>query len=115
MAASSPVEKEAAHMTDHQPGDGIKDNADPVRTHVPGRWRITLSRVKPEASWRGQFLERAQAIPEGQALRLAVEGSTVEFDCPDTDDQGVLREHLHTRIRLINLLIREAGGRASQP
>jgi hypothetical protein len=54
-------------------------------------------------------------IPDGQALRLAIEGSTVEFDCPDTDDQGVLREHLHTRIRLINLLIREAGGRESQP
>ena len=102
-------------MRDDQSGEDVKGNTDPVRTHVPGRWRITLSRVRPEASWREQFLERAQAIPEGQALRLAVEGSTVEFDCPDADDQGVLREHLHTRIRLINLLVREAGGRESQP
>jgi hypothetical protein len=68
---SSPLEKEAAHMTDHQPGDGINDNADPVRTRVPGRWRITLSRVMPEGSWRERLLELAQAIPEGQALRLA--------------------------------------------
>ena len=102
-------------MTDHQLGDGIQDNTDPVRTEVPGRWRITLSRVMPEGSWRERLLELVQAMPEGQKLGLAVEGSTVDFDCPDTDDQGVLREHLHTRIRLINLLIREAGGRESQP
>ena len=102
-------------MRDHQPGEDVKGNTDPVRTHVPGRWRITLSNVTSEGSWREHLLERAQAIPDGQALHLAVEGSTVEFDCPDTDDQGVLREHLHTRIRLINLLVREAGGRESQP
>jgi hypothetical protein len=54
-------------------------------------------------------------MPEGQRLGLAVEGNTLEFDCPDTDDRGVLREHLHTRIRLINLLIREAGGVEKQP
>jgi hypothetical protein len=90
-------------------------NTDPVRTQVPGRWCITLSEVMPEGSWRVRLLELAQAMPEGQKLALAVEGSTVEFDCPDTDDQGMLREHLHTRIRLINLLIREAGGRESQP
>ncbi len=89
-------------------------NTDPVRTQVPGRWRLILSGVLPEGSWRARLLELAQAMPEGQ-LGLAVEGSTLEFDCPDTDDQGVLREHLHTRIRLINLLIREAGGRESQP
>ena len=69
----------------------------------------------PEGSWRARLLELAQATPEGQKLGLAVEGSRLEFSCPDTDDQGVLREHLHTRIRLINLLIREAGGRESQP
>ena len=102
-------------MKDHQPGEDVKGNTDPVRTHVPGRWRITLSNVRPEGSWREHLRERAKAMPDGQALRLAVEGSTVEFDCPDTDDQGVLREHLHTRIRLINLLIREADGRESQP
>jgi hypothetical protein len=102
-------------MTDHEPGDDIKGNADPVRTEVPGRWRLILSGVMAEGSWRARLLELAQAMPEGQKLGLAVEGSTVEFDCPDTDDQGVLREHLHTRIRLINLLIREAGGRESQP
>ena len=102
-------------MSDHQPGEDVKGNTDPVRTHVPGRWRITLSNVRPEGSWREHLLERAKAMPDGQALRLAGEGSTVEFDCPDTDDHGVLREHLHTRIRLINLLIREAGGRESQP
>ena len=88
---------------------------DPVQTQTPGRWRITLSEVLPEGSWRARLLELAQATPEGQKLGLAVEGSTLEFNCPDTDDQGVLREHLHTRIRLINLLIREAGGRESQP
>lgn len=103
-------EEEAAHMTDHQPGDGVKGNTDPVRTQVPGRWRITLSRVMPEGTWRERLLELAQAIPEGQALRLTVDGSTLEFDCPDTDDREALREHLHTRTRLINLLIREAGG-----
>jgi hypothetical protein len=90
-------------------------DADPVQTQTPGRWRITLSEVLPEGSWRARLLELAQATPEGQKLGLAVEGSTLEFNCPDTDDQGVLREHLHTRIRLINLLIREAGGRESQP
>jgi hypothetical protein len=52
MSAAARREKlaeleEAAHMTDHQSGDGIKDNADPVRTHVPRPWRITLSRVRP--------------------------------------------------------------------
>ena len=88
---------------------------DPVQTQTPGRWHITLSEVLPEGSWRARLLELAQATPEGQKLGLAVEGSTLEFNCPDTDDQGVLREHLHTRIRLINLLIREAGGRESQP
>ena len=92
-----------------------KPGGDPVRTHVPGRWRITLSGVMPEGSWRARLLELAEAMPEGQKLGLAVEGSTLEFDCPDTDDQEALREHLHTRIRLINLLIREAGGRESQP
>jgi hypothetical protein len=102
-------------MTDHPPDDSVKGNTDPVRTHVPGRWRITLSRVVPGGSWRERLLELAEASPEGQALHLAVEGSTVEFGCPDTDDQGVLRDHLHTRIRLINLLIRETGGRESQP
>ena len=102
-------------MTDHQPDDSVKSNTDPVRTHVPGRWRITLSRVTPEGSWRERLLELAQASPEGQALRLAVDGSTLEFDCPDADDREVLREHLHTRTRLINLLIREAGGRERQP
>jgi hypothetical protein len=98
-----------------EPGDGVEGHTDPVRTDMPGRWRITLSRVIPEGSWRERLLELAQAMAEGQKLGLAVEGSTVEFDCPDTDDQGVLREHLHTRIRLINLLIREAAGRESQP
>jgi hypothetical protein len=102
-------------MTDHQPGGGVQGNADPVRTHVPGRWRITLSRVMPKGAWRDRLLERAQAIPEAQPLRLTVEGSALEFDCPDTDDQELLREHLHTRIRLINLLIREAGGGETQP
>ena len=102
-------------MTDHQPGDDIKNNTDPVRTHMPGRWRITLSAVMPEGSWRTRLLELAQAMPEAQKLGLAVEGSTLEFDCPDEDDQELLREHLHTRIRLINLLIREAGGREGQP
>ena len=90
-------------------------DTDPVQAQTPGRWRITLSDVLPEGSWRARLLELAQAMPEGQKLGLAVEGSTLEFNCPDTDDQGVLREHLHTRIRLINLLIREAGGRESQP
>lgn len=90
-------------------------DTDPVQAQTPGRWRITLSEVLPEGSWRARLLELAQATPEGQKLGLAVEGSTLEFNCPDTDDQGVLREHLHTRIRLINLLIREAGGRESQP
>ena len=101
-------------MTDHQRGDDIKNNTDPVRTHVPGRWRITLSGVMPEGSWRARLLEVAQAIPEAQKLGLAVEGSTLEFDCPDTDDQGALREHLHTRIRLIKLLIR-GGWRPREP
>jgi hypothetical protein len=101
-------EKRTAHMTDHS-GDGIQGHTDPGRTDVPGRWRITLSRVMPEGSWRERLLEVAQAMPEGQKLGLAVEGSTVDFDCPDTDDQGMLREHLHTRIRLINRLIREAA------
>ena len=90
-------------------------DTDPVQAQTPGRWRITLREVLPEGSWRARLLELAQATPEGQKLGLAVEGSTLEFNCPDTDDQGVLREHLHTRIRLINLLIREAGGRESQP
>jgi hypothetical protein len=90
-------------------------NTDPVRAQVPGRWRITLGKVMPEGSWRARLLELAHAMPEGQKLGLNVEGNTVEFDCPETDDQGVLREHLHTRIRLINLLIQEAGGRESQP
>jgi hypothetical protein len=102
-------------MTDHQPGNGLEGDTDPVRTQVPGRWRITLSGVMPEGSWRARLLELAQAMPEGQRLGLAVEGNTLEFDCPDTDDRGVLREHLHTRIRLINLLIREAGGVEKQP
>lgn len=93
----------------------LDGDTDPVQTQTPGRWRITLSEVLPEGSWRARLLELAQATPEGQKLGLAVEGSTLEFNCPDTDDQGVLREHLHTRIRLINLLIREAGGRKSQP
>jgi len=35
-------------MTDHQPGDDVKGHTDPVRTPVPGRWRITLSRVMPK-------------------------------------------------------------------
>ena len=69
-------------MTDHQPADGVKGNSDPVRTHVSGRWRITLSRVMPEGSWRERLLERAQAIPEGRALRLTVDGSTLEFARP---------------------------------
>lgn len=90
-------------------------DTDPVQAQTPGRWRITLSEVLPEGSWRARLLELAQATPEGQKLGLAVEGNTLEFNCPDTDDQGVLREHLHTRIRLINLLVREAGGRESQP
>jgi hypothetical protein len=90
-------------------------DTDPVQAQTPGRWRITLGEVLPEGSWRARLLELAQATPEGQKLGLAVGGSTLEFNCPDTDDQGVLREHLHTRIRLINLLIREAGGRESQP
>jgi hypothetical protein len=102
-------------MTDHLRGDDIKNDTDPVQTDVPGRWRITLSGVMPEESWRARLLELVQAMPEAQKLGLAVEGSTLEFDCPDTDDQGVLREHLRTRIRLINLLIREAGGHESQP
>lgn len=90
-------------------------DTDPVQAQTPGRWRISLSEVLPEGSWRARLLELAQATPEGQKLGLAVEGNTLEFNCPDTDDQGVLREHLHTRIRLINLLVREAGGRESQP
>jgi hypothetical protein len=77
-----------------KPGDGVEGHPDPVRTDMPGRWRITLSWVIPEGSWRERLLELAQAMAEGQKLGLAVEGSTVEFDCPDTDDQGVLREHL---------------------
>jgi len=84
-------------MTGHQPADGVKGNTDPVRTHVPGRWRITLSRVMPEGSWRERLLERAQAIPEGQALRLTVDGGTLEFDCPDTDDREVLGGDIYTR------------------
>ena len=106
------MEKGATIMT--IPGDGASGQTDPVRTQVPGRWRITLSGVMPEASWPARLLELAQVIPEAQKLGLAVEGSTLEFDCPDTDE-GVLREHLHTRIRLIKLLIREAGGHKSQP
>ena len=98
-----------------RPGDGVDGPTDPVRTQQPGRWRISLSGAMPEGSWRARLLELAQATPEGQKLGLAVEGSTLEFNCPDTDDQGVLREHLHTRIRLINLLIREAGGHESPP
>jgi len=47
-------------MRDHQPGEDVKGNTDPVRTHVPGRWRITLSNVRPEGSWREHLLERAQ-------------------------------------------------------
>ena len=97
-----------------KPGDDV-DHTDPVRAEAPGRWRLTLNGVMPEGSWRARLLELAHAMPEGQKLGLTVEGNTVEFDCPDADDQGVLREHLHTRIRLINLLIREAGGRESQP
>ena len=90
-------------------------DTDPVQAQTPGRWRRTRSEVLPDGSWRARLLELAQATPEGQKLGLAVEGNTLEFNCPDTDDQGVLREHLHTRIRLINLLVREAGGRESQP
>jgi hypothetical protein len=62
-----------------------------------------------------RWSKRSNQRPSRVELGLAVEGSTVEFDCPDMDDPGVLREHLHTRIRLINLLIREAAGRESQP
>jgi hypothetical protein len=98
-----------------KPGGGMSGHTDPVRTQVPGRWRITLSDVMPEGSWRARLLELAQAMPEGQKLGMVVEGSTLEFDCPGTDEPEALREHLRTRIRLINLLIREAGGRESQP
>lgn len=49
---------------------------------MPGRWRITLSRM-PEGSWPERLLERAQALPEGQALRLVVNGSALEFECRD--------------------------------
>jgi hypothetical protein len=108
------ADREAAEVTD-QAREQLKGNTDPVRTRVPGRWRITLSGVMPEGSWRARLLELAQAMPEAQKLGLTVEGSTLEFTCPDTDDQGVLRDHLHTRIRLINLLIREAGGFERQP
>lgn len=101
-------------MTDPHPAGSVEGNADPVRASAPGRWRITLSGVMPEGPWCERLLELARSTPEGLRLGLAVEGSTLEFDCPDTDDQGVLREHLHTRIRLINLLVREAGGREGQ-
>jgi hypothetical protein len=50
-------------MRDHQPDEDVKGNTDPVRTHVPGRWRITLSNVRPEGSWREHLLERARPIP----------------------------------------------------
>jgi hypothetical protein len=63
-----------------KPGGGMSGH-NPVRTQVPGRWRIILSKVMPEGSWRARLLELAQAMPEGQKLGLAVEGSTLEFDC----------------------------------
>ena len=102
-------------MKDHQPGEDVKGKTDPVRTHVPGRWRITLSNVTSEGSWREHLLERAKVIPDGQALHLAVEAARSSSTALIRTTRGVLREHLHTRIRLINLLIREAGGRESQP
>ena len=49
-------------------------DTDPVQTQTPGRWRITLSEVLPEGSWRVRLLELAQATPEGQKLGLAIEG-----------------------------------------
>ena len=77
------------------PGDGASGDTDPVQTQVPGRWRITLSGVMPEGSWPARLLELAQAIPEAQKLGFAVEGSTLEFDCPDTE-RGCF-ENIYTR------------------
>ncbi len=62
-------------MTEQQPDDSVKGNTDPVRTHVPGRWRITLSRVATGGSWRERLLELAHGSPEGQALRLVFQGN----------------------------------------
>jgi len=52
------------------------------------------------------FLASAQATPEGRALGLSFEGSTLAFNCPDSADEGTLKSALHTRMRLINELLK---------
>jgi hypothetical protein len=81
-------------------------NNDPVRTSVADRWRITFSEELPQGAWRDKFLAKAQATPEGHALRLSFEGSTLEFDCPDSEDREILKLALHSRQRLINELLK---------
>jgi hypothetical protein len=43
---------------------------------------------------------------EGRALRLSFAGSTLEFDCPDSEDRETLRLALWSRQRFITELLR---------
>lgn len=49
-------------------------NSDPSRTDADDRWRSTFSEELPQGPWRDQFLAKANATPEGQALALSFEG-----------------------------------------
>ena len=81
-------------------------NNDPVRTSATDRWRVTFSEDLPQDSWGDRFLARAQATPEGRALELSFEGSTLEFTCPDAWDREMLKSALRSRTRLINELLK---------
>jgi len=54
----------------------------PVRTDVPGQWRILLNET-PSAAWRDRLLELAAADPVTAAFRIEVEGTILPggFSC----------------------------------
>ena len=81
-------------------------NDDPVRTAAADKWRVTFSKDVPQGSWREKFLAKAQTTPEGVALGLRFEGSTLEFSCPDSWDRQPLRLALRVRMRVINELLK---------
>ena len=85
---------------------------DPVPISISGRWRITFAEDLPEGSWREAFLAKAQATPVGRALGLSFEGTTLEFDCPDSLAREARRLALQSRIRLINELLKETKPKA---
>ena len=82
-------------------------NNDPVRTSATDRWRVTLAEEAPQGAWRDKFLAKAESTPAGRTLELSVEGRTVVFSCPDSDNSETLKSALHSRMRLIAELLKE--------